>query len=333
VIVPALRRELDRTANKEARVRIESVIDWLTTPHFELVKQMDFDGEWSPKMAAWSPDGRRLALADQGAGVRIYDTANWKAVAWIDTGCWSVRHLEYSPSGSFLAVAQETLDLHKPDTLERAFSIDVSTFDMRFTADDRILVSSSTVEEGLLVLSRKDGVWAREKAPRRLDHFFVSPDGKWAAAYSWTDRVDGLDVLDSRTFEKAASFKPGPCDDPVRWFAEYAAFSPNGAWLAFRGFNGELAAVRIRDWEPLQRWRPNGTHVECAFTHDSKHLVTAGDDGIVRAWRCETWREVSNAPLEGRATLLVAPRSGDRVLVLHVMKGRTRLSVYRLFQP
>jgi RNA polymerase sigma factor (sigma-70 family) len=123
------------------------------------------------------------------------------------------------------------------------------------------------------------------KVPYRPESLAVSPDGKLAVSnviYSdWT----GMPIWDLTTGKEARRL--GPLDgSPSR-----VAFSPSGKWLAvargqiYPDTCGYVVLFDTATWKEVKRLRGHVQRVTAlAFSADSRHLVSGGQDSSALVW-------------------------------------------------
>jgi WD40 repeat protein len=62
---------------------------------------------------AFSPEGRRLAVASSGSeGVRLWDVASWDSVLTLEATGWQLGAMRFSPNGDMLAALTQFGQLH-----------------------------------------------------------------------------------------------------------------------------------------------------------------------------------------------------------------------------
>ena len=140
--------------------------------------------------AAWSPDGRVLALGEaEGQRVRLFDLATLREFRTFPTRM-AVTGITYNYAGDRIAVTGwgEAMELYDVHTGERLFTATIQGALPRFSRDDRFI--SCTARDGKL------GVWevadgreyrsfARKTSPPTsifVQYPSISPDGRLVAA-------------------------------------------------------------------------------------------------------------------------------------------------------
>jgi WD40 repeat protein/class 3 adenylate cyclase len=256
-----------------------------------------------PLELALSPDGKTLAVSDNGSTIRFYDTATHRlqrAEEGLGFGIAAV----YSPDGSRLiaagGVGQPAIAVRDARTLGRIHEL---PWDRRWL--------SVPTEGGDRFLVSPDGKWLY------VAYNVIRPDGSHGAAFldRWnlvTRRllsttplgidgdagsalVDGgrtLVVVGSTSAvlvdaDTLARLRTIPLPHSVPIFQ--AAVSPNGRTIAIGTFLGSVSFV---DTESGAVTPGSGAHTapvqRLAFSPDGRTLVTTGDDGAAIVWNPQT---------------------------------------------
>ncbi len=184
----------------------------LTAANGTQVRLLDRWGRGTVRDVAWSPDGRRLAVASP-LGFGLYDPESGREQVFRPTGA-EVWLLCFSPDGGLLAagMADGTVRLFRAS--DGAFLRTLPGWDggigaLAFSPDGRLLAAGSA--------TGKVRVWRLEAGGR-------------AAALLWEDRFDPIRL-----------------DPPPQFQAKVAlAFSPDGRTLA-AGWVGEIRLYRPAD--------------------------------------------------------------------------------------
>ena len=254
--------------------------------------------------AAFSPDGRTVAVADTGTGQHPHPGPSVSSWDWSDgnrrwrSGLPSEpRGLAYRPDGGGLAVlcgGGELLVFDAADGREarrwQAHDPEpahhwVNNGDVRYSPDGRSLLTWG--------MGNDLRIWEADSGRPRLapiEHeekchdVRFSPDGRRMATASYDGSVRVRDV------ETGAILAELP-EHPDLVYS--ASFSPGGRLLATACRDRE---VRVWDWEAGTLACPPFHHekdaIEAVFSPDGRLVLSVGDEGTARAW---DWR--SGKPL------------------------------------
>ncbi|MET9252046.1 serine/threonine-protein kinase [Nonomuraea sp. NPDC003709] len=234
---------------------------------------------------AFSPDGRRLALAADDT-VHIVDLPGYKVSARLKLGGGveqGARALAFSPDGRTLAVSRygehgrvELWDLERGS--QRAKS-GTGANDLAFRPDGRLLVTGNPLQ---LIDPEKGVIRPPEQGTGQLAGAFAfSPDGR-QVAFSGPGR---LTLWDGDVRTRIAEFPAVPGSEVTM-----LAWSPDGRTIATYE-----KGLRVRLWDVPSR-RPLGLVFDgkqaadgadggwVAFSADGTKLHTAAPDGTIRVF-------------------------------------------------
>ncbi|MEV4363981.1 WD40 repeat domain-containing serine/threonine-protein kinase [Nonomuraea sp. NPDC049625] len=234
---------------------------------------------------AFSPDGRRLALAADDT-VHIVDLPGYKVSARLKLGGGveqGARALAFSPDGRTLAVSRygehgrvELWDLERGS---RRAQTGTGANDLAFRPDGRLLVTGNPLQ---LIDPEKGATRPPEQGTGQLAGAFAfSPDGR-QVAFSGPGR---LTLWDGDVRTRIAEFPAVPGSE-----ATMLAWSPDGRTIATYE-----QGSRVRLWDVPSR-RPLGVVFDgkqaadgadggwVAFSADGTKLHTAAPDGTIRVF-------------------------------------------------
>ena len=230
--------------------------------------------------AAWSSDGRRLAVGGQDGVVRVYDEEG-SPVQAIQVSGWATA-LAWAPEETMLAIgAGRSLKIVDENGVElHDFNEQMSTVTDVAWSPDGTRVGAAAYAG----ISWHDVAGPRSGRSRRFNWkgsllaLAVSPDGKWACAGAQDSTVHLWKLWSGR--ELSMGGYPSKI--------ERLAFRPDGRWLAVACL-GDLTV-----WDFGKRG-PAGTtpaassghqkHIEdLAWAPSGKWLATGGADGRTIVW-------------------------------------------------
>jgi WD40 repeat protein/serine/threonine protein kinase len=288
--------------------------------------------------AAFSPDGRQVALLESPARTRAerYNQEG-NSPGWVKLWEWrsgkligpplpmpsEPRGLAYSPDGQRLAVlcaAGQLLLLHPQDGRILAqwqthdkpmkWGFYVTPGQVQFSPDGQSLVTHGSVDARLRVW---DGATGKERYPA-LEHQGTcksaefSPDGRLLVTTSYDNLARIWDFATGRPVAQ-----PLPHPDVV----SVAVFSRDGTQV-LTGCRDKLA--RLWDWRTGQLVCPPFAHDHevhaVAFHPDPRWILTGSDDRILRVWEWRTGKPVTPRLATGGAVLSldITPDGGHAVV-------------------
>ncbi|WP_431921859.1 WD40 repeat domain-containing serine/threonine protein kinase [Nonomuraea jabiensis] len=234
---------------------------------------------------AFSPDGRRLALAADDT-VHIVDLTGFKVSARLKLGGGVERGaqaLAFSPDGRTLAVSRSgehgRVELWDLERGSRRAETGTGAKDLAFRPDGRLLVTGNPLQ---LIDPAKGATRPPEQGTGQLAGAFAfSPDGR-QVAFSGPGR---LTLWDGDVRTRIAEFPAVPGSEVTM-----LAWSPDGRTIATYD-----QGLRVRLWDVPSR-RPLGVIFDgkqaanladggwVAFSADGTKLRTAAPDGTIRVF-------------------------------------------------
>ena len=174
--------------------------------------------------------------------------------------------------------------------------------------------------DGKTFLSAQAGVVRRWDASAgvQVGPAMVQPGTVMSAVYSFDGRLiaTGSDDKTVRIWDVETAKQIGPTMTQENW-VNSVAFSRDGRWLvAANGKRTYAVESSAQVWEvatgkPATAPLPHPTTVWGAvFTSDGRHVVTGGNDGLIRHWEVAT-ATVSGEPLKIPAEIVALATSGD----------------------
>ena len=263
--------------------------------------------------AAFSPDGSRLATTSRDASLRIWDVATGAPVQDLRGHERGTRALAFTRDGAAILTGGDDDRLLRWDLATGASTELAHCLAGAFSANGRQVACADVSRRGVTLFDLEDGTRhhldleggispAVELSPTREElavstHFGV-------VVWAWREgQVRALD---------------GP---PIS--IRTLSYSPDGRTLAASTF-----AHRVRLWRDGERLddlvHTGGGLRRLVFTHDGRHLLGAGGDTKIHAWRLADGRQHTFTGFrDSVSALAVSP--DDRRLAAASTDGDTRI--------
>jgi WD40 repeat protein len=281
--------------------------------------------------AAFSPDGRSLAVGYGNPSVKLWNLATGYERTSFHTSSFGVVHVAFAPDGKSLAARQQdgrVIVWRLPAGAEqtRLHGQTDEVWSVAFTSGDKYLVSGgrdgkikvwdlATAQEREIPLDKKLPAWS-------VWSVAVSPDSKTlAVARGEMWKRGDLTLWEASTGRKLAAL---PGHEGMIWSV---TFSSDGKTLASGSVDHTVKlwdAVTGRLRSTLRHTGP--VHCVC-FSPDGRLVAAAGLDGNVKIWDIAlgTVKQTLPGP-NGDATSLAFSADGDTLAVGYGRRNFDRLS-------
>lgn len=274
--------------------------------------------------AAFSRDGKRLATASEGGGLRIWDVRNPRSPHLV-ASLHAVRPLSsarFSPDGLFVVTAgaagAQTWRA-VPGTKKPVASFGADANMATFSPDGKFVVSAA--EDGLHLWNvrtgRPVGELSRRAGHRPFAAVAFSNDGRQLAAAAGSTAT----VWSVPAGRQIAALHH-PLEDDV-WDV---AFRPGGKQIVTADANGAARVWNVPSGklDYLLSGHNDIVH-SAAFSSDGRFLVTAGDDATARVWDAGTQNTVAQLLGHNGSVLSATFRPDGRLIATGGADGTLRL--------
>ncbi|HWL40232.1 MAG TPA: carboxypeptidase regulatory-like domain-containing protein [Gemmatimonadaceae bacterium] len=258
---------------------------------------------------AFTPDGRRLAVAGTDGVVRVWnphDGQRMWMLAAIDTmggsssGRKSVMHsegLSFNQAGTLLAnMLVNRVAIWSMTTGERFGTHAAGWAGNRllFLGDSSFIVSG---DSGLMRIHPRLGappIWRIGAPGQRTEVMEKSPDGRWLAFRNYGDTAQLWSLADGQPGKKIAL--------PNFFSRNATAFSPDGSTIAMSSGTSAIYVWDTKTGRPLTSFRKYPMHVEKLwFTADGKSIVSHSiSDSVFRIVHLGPPRDSRGSPVIDR---------------------------------
>jgi WD40 repeat protein len=258
---------------------------WENQDDWRISRFLDFGG--SAWCAAFSPDGRFLAVGGAQLDILVFDIPSGKVARALHSPTGRTKALAYSPDGSTLVATtgrNALIMLYDLDTggVHTTFVGDIPAVSVAFSPDGRSLASGARDRKSVNLWDLETGqsqLLLRE-AIGPISSLAFSSDGTLLAAAC---SIDGLvrlwDVSSGRLWRQFEGHRGG---------TNSASFSPDGGTLATSGNDGFVKLWSVATGEQFASldgqslWLPN-----LAFSTDGRTLFATGSDNNIRLWEID----------------------------------------------
>ncbi len=248
--------------------------------------------------AAFSPDGRRLAVGDLGGVLRVFEVATGRRLAAFVAHPGRVRGLAFSPDGRTLWSCGDTqLRLFDSAADPGAWTVRVpgeSFHTLDVSADGRWIVAGGALGQLHTIAIETRAVTSRVLGPGTIvSCVALSPDGRHTAAATYDNAVllwEG----------QPPAGEPRALPHPQR--VSYAMFSPDGTQLVTGCDDGVVRVWNPADGTVLREFSADGHRVpQVVFDPAGRRLAAAVRSGALLVWSPATGAREEWAPASHRA--------------------------------
>jgi WD40 repeat protein/serine/threonine protein kinase len=245
---------------------------------------------------AYSPDGRRLASADWGGTVKVWDATTGQELLTLQ-GLASAVTVAYSPDGRRLAAGGDggTVKVWDAASGQELLTLQGHTGGVRSVAysPDGCRLAAASNDHTVTVW---DAATGQECLTLKGHTYHVtavaySPDGRRLASASGDKTVRVWDAASSQELLTLQGHTGG---------VRSVAFSPKGCRLVSAGYDGTVKVWDVDTGEKLLDLQGHTSVVwGVAYSPDGRRLASASLDGTVKVWNATTSKEL--LPLKGHA--------------------------------
>lgn len=235
--------------------------------------------EGMPTKAAWSPDGRRLAVSSDSGSIRIWDVDRLEqGPQKMPQGQAPILSLDWDPTGEFLAAGNADGTVHIFEGTRLATQLAGHRGPVQNVAWSPVNPwLLTTAADGTARLWERNGrsLSVLEGAPGPTQAAW-HPDGRLLATGSADGTVRLLQSSATGQFTKVRELATGGQVRELAW-------STDGR-LAIGVINGTLLIWSPGDPQPQRHEAHQGAVDFLAWARDGQYLASGSQDGLVRVW-------------------------------------------------
>jgi WD40 repeat protein len=251
--------------------------------------------------AAFSPDGKTLAIGNYDGSVQLFTTADWKETHLLEGHTWPVNSVAFSPDGRRLVTASMDKSVRLWDTQTGKMVLILPNqnqfaFSVAFSPDGKLF---ATQQGGVHLWDAATGqeVRALHGQIREAMHVAFSPDGHLLAAGGADNSVE---LWNARTWQLERTLDGRSLKGP-KGTVLTVAFSPDSKLLAMGGQDGLVAIWNTATGQLVHTLKNLfGSVSSVAFSSDGKLLavgendeaksdVGPGNNAGVTLWNTSDW--------------------------------------------
>jgi WD40 repeat protein/serine/threonine protein kinase/two-component SAPR family response regulator len=310
------------------------------------------NNEQPARDAAFSPDGRLVAVAGQDSTVKVWNGTSGQSLMTLVGHTGLVDDLSFTPDGRKLVTASEdkTLKVWELDpgrewlTIIEGYPIDVA-----YSRDGRQLATSHP--DGTLTIRESTSGQVLRTLPGHPEFEFgaiylaYSPDGNVLASASWDRTVKLWDVTNGQEILTLAGHTN---------YVWQADFSPDGALLATASQDGSARVWDTATGRELFTLSDDQREVVgVAFNPDGNRIATVGClDNSVRIWDSKSGQQLMRMDADNcfwgvdfspdgmqlaagltDGSVIIWDVTGDNAQIITILTGHTALTPRLAFSP
>jgi WD40 repeat protein len=292
------------------------------------------------QLAAFSPDGHRLATTSNDGVVRLWEAESGLEAAPLEGHDLKVVQIQFSLDGSFLASASVDGTVRLWDASTGAFTTVFETeADLQgalFSPDGKLVLTTSSDNKARLWKTDGTEITGVPGHVNRISAVAFSPDSRLVAIGSFEGTTQVWSVEEGMATATMKGHVGSVTD---------LAFSNDGRSLATASRDGTVRIWSAKDGREKSVLKSSGSVDSVALSPNGLYVVTSSyRERSVRLWAAETSRELAllighhdpgtivpaatRAEFNSDGTQVAVVSGGDSVQLIHVFPSPRDLIVY-----
>jgi WD40 repeat protein len=282
--------------------------------------------------AAFSADGKRLAIGTMAGIVRIADPTTGVNLATPITQKGTLKTVAFRPDGKVLLVAGQfgvslrVYDANSLQMVQPEFACKDNLFGAAYSPDGK-LVATAAKENNASLWDASTGRLVGKPLPHPGVVFAVafSPDGKTLATGCLDSGIRLWDIETGRTIGPVMHHKA-----PVR----SVVFSNDGRLVLSSSEDGTARVWESASGRPVGQVMSHPSELRQAiFTPDQKHILTAGFEGTARLWKLASEQSLARILKHPGAVADVAFSTDGKMALTGCQESDRQPGESRLWNP